>query len=275
VRGVRTGQFELEVARVVLDLSGASLLGSSMPAVPQSRFTIRLTAGSGPSQPVTVVPRRSGTPGAAPRRVVRLGSRGGLAGRDLERIKELIAAGEAVLRGKVICIDAGHGGHSVGAQGVSGLWEKSLCLQMALEAARALQAVGAEVILTRSDDTFVSLDGRVEIANEKGVDLFVSIHCNAMPRRNTMSGTETYYYTAHSLALARALHPQIVGVMGGRDGGIRRRAFAVIRKTQMPSVLLEIGYINHSEDEQKLADAENQRLIGEAIRDGVIAYFNG
>jgi N-acetylmuramoyl-L-alanine amidase len=204
-----------------------------------------------------------------------LASRGTRAfqGRDIERIKELLAQGELVLRGKTVCIDAGHGGHSGGARGVTGLQEKDLCLAMALEAARALREAGATVLLTRDDDTYLSLDQRIEIANEKGADLFISIHCNAMPRPNTMSGTETYYYTAQSLDLARALHPGMAGAMGGRDGGIRRRAFAVIRRTEMPSVLLEVGYINHSGDEQKLADAAYQRSVGEAIRDGVIRYF--
>lgn len=282
VRSVRTGQFQPTIARVVLDLSGANV-AASVPMTAQSQFSIRLAgagggniaAGSAP-QTVAVVPR------TAKVRKVAANMRGGpsrqglIQGRDVEKIRELLAQGEIMLRGKVICIDAGHGGHSAGARGVTAdVWEKNLCLQMAQEAARALREAGATVILTRDDDTYLSLDERIDIANEKQVDLFISIHCNAMPRANTMTGTETYYCTPQSLDLARALHSGMVGAMGGRDGGIRRRGFAVIRRTTMPSVLLEVGYINADGDEQKLSDTNYQRSVGEAIRDGVIRYFAG
>jgi N-acetylmuramoyl-L-alanine amidase len=274
VRNVRTGQFEAQVARVVLDLGTAHLGGAGVPAAAQTSFSIRLAGSSGPAQPIAVVPRSAPSSASSILRTRKLASRGGVQGRDLDRLKQVLGAGEGVLRGKVICIDAGHGGHSSGAMGVTGLWEKDLTLRMALEAARALQEAGATVIMTRGDDTYVSLEDRVDIANQRGADVFISIHCNSMPHMNMMSGTESYYCTAHSLDLARALHPQIVGVMAGRDGGIRRRGFFVIKHTQMPSVLLEVGYINQNDDEQKLADTENQRSIGSAVRDGVVRYFS-
>jgi N-acetylmuramoyl-L-alanine amidase len=284
VRSVRTnGQFQPGVARLVLDLSGANL-AASVSTMAQSQFSIRLAGGGGGAsgtgtvpQPVAVVPRATAVRKIATSKRGGLAIRGGLyQGRDVEKIRELLAQGEIMLRGKVICIDAGHGGHSSGAHGVTpDVWEKHLCLQMALEAARALRDAGATVILTRGDDTYLSLDERIDLANEKGVDLFISIHCNAMPRANTMTGTETYYCTPQSLDLARAMHSGMVGAMGGRDGGIRRRGFAVIRRTTMPSVLLEVGYINADGDEQKLSDTNYQRSVGEAIRDGVIRYFAG
>jgi N-acetylmuramoyl-L-alanine amidase len=193
--------------------------------------------------------------------------------RDPESLKAALAAGEGLLRGKVICLDAGHGGHDPGAPGVGGVWEKEMNLQMALAAARALEAVGATVVLTRSADTYRSLNERYDLANARGVDLFISIHCNAMPRFDMASGTQTYYCHEGSLALARVLHPQIVAAMGGLDRGIHCRRFAVVRHTEMPAVLLEIGYINHSEDAQKLADPEYQLSIGEAVRAGVIRYY--
>jgi N-acetylmuramoyl-L-alanine amidase len=276
VRSIRTGQFQPTVARLVLDLSGAKL-AASVPTVAQSQFSIRLAGAGAVPQPVAVVPRTSGMRKVATSKRGSLAVRGGLfQGRDVEKFRELLAQGEIMLRGKVICIDAGHGGHSSGARGVTAdVWEKNLCLQMAIEAARALRDAGATVLLTRADDTYLSLDERIDLANERKVDLFISIHCNAMPRANTMTGTETYYCTPQSLDLARAMHSGMVGAMGGRDGGIRRRGFAVIRRTTMPSVLLEVGYINADGDEQKLLDTNYQHSVGEAIRDGVIRYFAG
>jgi N-acetylmuramoyl-L-alanine amidase len=146
---------------------------------------------------------------------------------------------------------------------------------MALQLARALKEAGATVIMPRTDDSHVSLEGRYNLANARTADIFISFHCNAMARRGTMSGTETYYCTPQSLALAQALHPQVVGVMAGRDGGIRRRSFAVVRHTTMPSVLLEVGYIDNPGDEARLGDPIFQEELGNAVRDGVIRYFGG
>jgi len=118
-----------------------------------------------------------------------------------------------------------------------------------VRARQLLTAAGAQVIMTRRDRGSPSggegltsdLIYRAMKGNRAHADLFLSIHCNAMPQHNTMSGTETYYWSPQSLDLARALHPQAVAAMGGRDGGIRRRAFAVLHHTAMPSVLIEVG----------------------------------
>ena len=192
--------------------------------------------------------------------------------RDPDMISE--PAG-GVLAGKVICIDPGHGGWKSGASGLNGLREGDACLAMAKQLERALQQSGATVIMSREDDRYVSLEERYTSANLKHADIFISIHCNAMPRHNTMSGSETYYWSPQSLDLARALHPEVVGAMGGRDGGIRRRAFAVIHHTTMPSILLEVGYIDNVNDETKLGDPGFQEAFGNAVRDGVIQYFGG
>lgn len=270
VRSARVGQFQPGIARLVLELSGARLTGTGLPRVPQNRFTIRLTAGT-----TTAAAPRPAVRGGGARRPRQLASRGGLTIRDPESLRAALAAGEGLLAGKVICIDAGHGGRDPGARGAGGLWEKDLTLQMALEAARALEAAGANVIMTRSGDVYRSLDERYDLANARRVDLFISIHCNSMPRANMASGTQTYYCHGASLALAEAMHPHIVDAMGGSDRGIHSRRFAVVRHTEMPAVLLEVGYINHSDDAQKLSDPQYQRTIGEAICMGLIRYFGG
>src|SRR5262249_18755614 len=151
------------------------------------------------------------------------------------------------------------GGHSTGALGLRGLQEKDACLGIALELAQALQEAGATVILPRADDTYVSLDERIDFANTRGADLFISIHNNAMPVHNTVSGTEPSSAPPQSRALARAIPPRVAGAVGGRDGGIRRRGFAVIRRTTMPSVLVEVAYIDNLNDEAKLADPDFRR----------------
>lgn len=179
----------------------------------------------------------------------------------------------ASLTGRTIVVDAGHGGRHAGAKGLNYL-EKDLCLKMALELEQALESRGARVIMTRTSDLFVSLDERCQIANQSGADIFISIHCNSMPRRNLQSGSETYWHSSQqSRRLARALHPRMVQTVRGRDGGIRNRSFQVIRETSMPSVLLEVAYINNTKDEILLADGSFHQRLAENLAQGVLDYF--
>jgi N-acetylmuramoyl-L-alanine amidase len=92
-----------------------------------------------------------------------------------------------------VVIDAGHGGHDVGTQGPRGLLEKDLVLDVALRLGKLIEdRMGAEVIYTRTDDTFIPLEGRTALANEKKADLFLSIHANSSPVPR-ITGVETYY----------------------------------------------------------------------------------
>jgi N-acetylmuramoyl-L-alanine amidase len=289
VRSVRLGQFTKQTARVVMELSQDPV---RITGLPQSAtvITARLQAdaevarvpdlaapaasSSAPDHPAEAPPL-SPTPQLRGHRLTvhrGLASRGGFVRRDAPLIGE---PASGVLAGKVICIDAGHGGWKSGASGLNGLKEGDACLAMAKQLARALQESGATVIMPREDDSYVSLEDRYTFANLKRADVFISIHCNAMPQHNTMSGSESYYWSPQSLDLARAVHPEVVQAMGGRDGGIRRRAFAVIHHTTMPSILLEVGYIDNVNDEAKLGDPAFQEEFGNAVRDGVIRYFGG
>ena len=90
-------------------------------------------------------------------------------------------------------IDAGHGGHDVGTTGPTGLLEKDLVLDVALRLGKLIeQRLGAEVIYTRHDDTYVALEERTAIANRSHADLFLSIHANSSPIK-AVAGVETYY----------------------------------------------------------------------------------
>ena len=90
-------------------------------------------------------------------------------------------------------VDAGHGGHDTGTIGPNGLEEKDLVLDVALRLGQLLRTrMGADVIYTREDDTFVPLETRTAIANQQQADLFISIHANSSPDRSAR-GIETYY----------------------------------------------------------------------------------
>lgn len=100
-------------------------------------------------------------------------------------------AAQLGLKVRRVVVDAGHGGKDAGAIGPHGVREKNLTLSIAKKVAARLKSLGFTVVMTRSSDTFVSLDDRTRIANEARADLFVSIHCNAARRRN-FAGVETW-----------------------------------------------------------------------------------
>ncbi|MGV3722012.1 MAG: N-acetylmuramoyl-L-alanine amidase [Actinomycetota bacterium] len=190
----------------------------------------------------------------------------------IERLSPLVVSPATSLVGKTIVVDAGHGGHDVGAKGADHV-EKDLCLQLCHQLARELEARGARVVMTRPSDTFVSLESRCAIANGANADLFVSIHLNSTPTRNSATGTETYWHTPKSQRLARALHRRVVNVVGSLDRGIRNRRFYVVRNTEMPSVLLEVGFINNRSDEALIAQGLFQSRLAESLTLGVLDYF--
>jgi N-acetylmuramoyl-L-alanine amidase len=176
------------------------------------------------------------------------------------------------LAGRVICVDAGHGGRSTGAVGTQYL-EKDLCLKICLELQRELEAQGARVVMTRTDDSFSSPEERCALANAANAEIFISIHLNASKKRNSASGTETYWFTPHSFPLAQALHARMQETVGKADRGVKNYSWIVCHATTMPSVLLEVAFISNKNDERLLASRQFQQNLAAALAEGVIDYF--
>ncbi len=178
------------------------------------------------------------------------------------------------LRDQRVVIDPGHGDHDSGAVGRH-LKEKDVNLDVGRRVAARLKEIGAQVVLTRDSDVFVDLYDRPRIANEIGADMFVSIHCNAMPRRDTGWGTETYYYTPQSKCLGLIMQSALVAALGRRDNGLRRARFVVVRESKMPAVLVELMYLNHREEEALLTKPEVRQASAEAVCEGLRQYVEG
>lgn len=173
---------------------------------------------------------------------------------------------------KLVVIDAGHGGHDPGTIGVTKKKEKDFTLALALKVGKLLEKEkNIDVILTRSDDTFVELSDRAKMANNLKADAFVSIHANSGPSAAT--GTETYWQRESSKELANVLHKHMVDAMGLRDRGVKYGNFHVIRETKMPAVLLEVGFLSNKDDESKLFNTTVQNQLAEAIVDGLKEYL--
>ena len=150
-----------------------------------------------------------------------------------------------------IVIDAGHGGYDAGA--VNGTrYEKNDNLRMALAVGERLKKCGVNVIYTRTTDTFVPLLERSRISNNNKADLFVAFHRNSAstPAAN---GVETLIYTNasnKSLQTAEALQQALANVGIQSNRGVKRANLSVLRETNAPALLLELGFINNDQDNE-------------------------
>ncbi len=175
------------------------------------------------------------------------------------------------LRGKRIVIDPGHS-LDPGAIGPTGLTEAEANLMISRELARCLENRGADVIMTRSDDSDLPLYDRPAIAKSANADLFVSVHNNALPdgvNPFVNHGTSSYYYHLHSAGLARAIHRRMVDKLDLPDHGLYHGNLAVLRPTQYPAVLVECTMIIRPDQEARIRDEGFRGDISSAIADGI------
>ncbi|MEH2254901.1 N-acetylmuramoyl-L-alanine amidase [Nostoc sp.] len=174
----------------------------------------------------------------------------------------------------VVIIDPGHGGKDSGALGIGGAREKDVILPIGKRLAEILQKNGVQVIMTRDSDYFVTLPGRVQLAERANADVFVSIHANsAGASRPDVNGLEVYYYDS-GLNLARIVRSSILqSISTLKDRGVRRARFYVLRKSSMPSILVETGYMTGRQDMARLRTSAYQNQMAEAIARGVLQYL--
>lgn len=180
------------------------------------------------------------------------------------------------LKGLKIAIDAGHGGTELGAIGCLNNNEKDVNLEISKILKEKLETNGANVIMTREDDSFVGLNDRVEIANKNNAQIFISIHNNALPDSAAhlkSTGSETYYFYPQSKELAKDVVESLVKETGFKNNGAKAQSFAVVRNTNCPAILVEVGYIINPEDNAKLIDKDYQNKIAEAILHGLENYL--
>ncbi|MEH2027133.1 N-acetylmuramoyl-L-alanine amidase [Nostoc sp.] len=177
-------------------------------------------------------------------------------------------------RGKLlVVIDPGHGGKDSGAPGLGGLLEKDVILPIGKRVGAILEQNGVQAVLTRDADFFVELQGRVEIAKRVNATLFVSIHANSVDNRPDVNGLEVYYYDS-GYALAEVVRKTILQNIGTiKDRGTRKARFYVLRKSSMPSILVETGYMTGYEDNPRLGTPEYQNRMAEAIARGILKYL--
>jgi N-acetylmuramoyl-L-alanine amidase len=175
-------------------------------------------------------------------------------------------------RGHIVALDPGHGGRDPGAIGPSGLREADVVLDISLRVRDLLTRDGVRTVLLRESDVTVELPDRPRIAREAGATIFVSIHTNAHGRA-TVNGSETYFLTPQSLALAQMIQDELGVVLGIPSRGIKTANFLVLRDSGVPSVLVESAFISNADDETRLRDGAFRQRIAGAIHKGIMRFL--
>lgn len=186
--------------------------------------------------------------------------------------REAPAAVARPLQGTRIVVDAGHGGKDPGASAVDGTHEKDHNLRIAHVIAAQLRSAGAEVLMTRSGDEFISLDDRARLADRTHCDLFLSIHSDAAG--NSEARGATVYRARGALAasckLGRELQQALTNA-GFHHRGVKEAGFRVLVGHSRPSLLLECGFLTNAQDTANLGDARWRDRLSGAVCQGVIA----
>ena len=173
----------------------------------------------------------------------------------------------------VIMLDAGHGGKDPGA-GYGEVLEKDLTLELVKRTKELLKEAGYRVRLTRADDGYVEIHDRAEYARRKKPDLFVSIHCNSLEEGDA-NGIETFYAQAKGEAsqnLAQSIQTNLIEATGARDRGAKTANYVVVKDTDMPAALVEVGFLSDAEERELLQQEEYQEKLAKGIVDGILAY---
>ena len=197
---------------------------------------------------------------------------------------------------KVIFLDPGHGGKDPGAQYL-GLKEKDLNLQVSMQLKTKLESLGYKVIMSRSSDIDVDfITERSRMSNETNADMFISIHFNATGHGldSGEDGIQTYTYLPtgnipsvinkkwhdnptrlkYSYKLGSYIHQSVLATTHAKDAGLLAKSFAVLRETNKPAVLLELGYMDDSKESQKIRTKEYQQKLVDGIVQGIQKYYN-
>ena len=187
------------------------------------------------------------------------------------------------LDGKIITLDAGHGGSDPGAIGSDGTKEKNITLPIAKMLKEILEDKGAKVYMTRTTDVDVfgpnasdaeELQARVNVGEKYNSDMFVSLHVNSSVNKN-VGGFSTYYYpkTDNDLRLAKNIQNKLSANFGVDDLGVRQANFYVIKRISMPAVLVEMCFISNEKELTLMKGQWFQKKTARLIAEGIEKYF--
>lgn len=169
--------------------------------------------------------------------------------------------------GETIVIDPGHGGHDPGAPSVSGLTEDEIVFNIAERLRERLEAQGADVVLTREEDEFKSLDER----NMEG-DLFIALHSDAI-EDSSVSGFTTYYTYPNQEEFAETVSNTMDEYSYFYNRGVEQQNFQVIWQLDYPAILVELGYLSNAFDDRIISNEDYQERMADALFEGIYNYL--
>lgn len=172
---------------------------------------------------------------------------------------------------KKVFLDAGHGGTDSGAIGVNNLLEKDINLQVTKKVEALLKKQGIDVKLSRTDDKFISLTERSNMANTWKADCFVSIHCNAFNK--LAKGIETFSSSQNTSNLAKDVHSELLNTKAYTlNRGTKTANYSVLTRTNMRACLVELGFIDNVDDAKILVEKQDDLALG--IAKGICKFLN-
>ncbi|WP_017756467.1 N-acetylmuramoyl-L-alanine amidase [Calidifontibacillus oryziterrae] len=181
------------------------------------------------------------------------------------------------LEGKRIVVDPGHGDHDPGAIGATGLREKEVNIDVGHKLAALLRGAGADVILTRQDDTFLSLQERVEVAHDNEADVFISLHADSF--KASSKGSTTFYHSGknpswqQSKLLSDIAIEKLTSQLGTENRGSNDKSLHVIRETEIPAILVELAFLSNPSEEKLLKSDEFRQKAAQALFDTFVEFY--
>lgn len=205
----------------------------------------------------------------------------------MARVRPAAAPLSDAISGRIVAIDAGHGGPDPGAIGVSGAREKDITLAIALKLEQLLRRGAVYTVMTRTGDYDLvqgeptahrqreDLRRRAALVNDSGAHLFVSLHANSFPSP-VWSGAQTFYLDGeeNGRRLAEAIQQSLVEKLGPNRRRARPADLRILRDAKVPAALVEVGFMSNPEEERRLQDPEYQWRVAEAIADGIFAFLS-
>ncbi len=188
-----------------------------------------------------------------------------------------LKAGDKPLSDRLIVLDAGHGGSDAGALGASEEYsEASLNLKIILLLRNKLEKLGAKVILTREDDSYLALADRMNQAEELSPDILISVHQNSMEYNvdiTRVRGIMALYWEYAGRSLSDSMAGSISRSLGRLNRGASTQRLAMVRCERYPSTLIEVGFMTSVEEYEKTSSAQGIEKTAQAIVDGVLEYY--
>ncbi len=182
----------------------------------------------------------------------------------------LLASAASASAFNTVVIDPGHGGHDNGGIPGQRVSEKNLALDVSLRLRYVLNRHGLRTVMTRTNDTFIPLQTRVNIANAQRNAIFVSIHFNSA-KRSGACGFETYYYGRPAANIASRIQARLLRTCRTYNRGVKQQRYFVLRKTRIPAVLAECGFLTNRAEASLCLKADHRQKMAEAIGAAILA----